>query len=114
MNQERKDFLSVTRVIPARLNSQESAWFLGFAPHDIPILTSAGLLKPLGHPLPNGVKYFSATTLAKLCEDTQWLSRATDATIKHWRNKNTDKGAQLPGSISATGEKQVSALATIT
>lgn len=91
MNPERKDFLSITGVIPARLDSKETAWFLGFNAHDIPILIQAGLLKPLGHPLPNGVKYFSTSTLARLRDDPQWLSRTTDAVTKHWRNKNTPK-----------------------
>lgn len=89
MNPQRKDFLSVTGVIPARLDSQESAWFLGFGLHDIPILVKAGLLKPLGHPPPNGVRYFSSSVLALFREDSQWLSRATDAIAKHWKSKNT-------------------------
>lgn len=91
MNQDRKDFLSVTGILPARLDSQETAWFLGFSAHDIPILVTAGHLKPLGHPPPNGVKYFASSTLAKLREEPQWLSRATDAIIKHWKNKNSRK-----------------------
>jgi hypothetical protein len=91
MNQDRKDFLSITKLVPARLDSQETAWFLGFATHDIPVLVRAGLLKPLGHPPPNGVKYFSSTILSKLRDDPQWLSRATDALTKCWKNKNALK-----------------------
>ena len=91
MNQDRKDFLNVTHVIPARLDSQETAWFLGFAAHDIPILIRVGLLKPLGHPPPNGMKYFSSTMLVQLRDDPHWLGRATDAIIKHWKVKNSVK-----------------------
>jgi hypothetical protein len=90
LNQDRKDFLSI-RVLPARLNSEEAAWLLGFATHDIPILVRAGLLKPLGHPPPNGVKYFATEHLSKHRSDTNWMSRATDAVIKHWQNKNVPK-----------------------
>lgn len=90
MNPDRKDFLSLRRF-PARLNSEEAAWLLGFAAHDIPILIQAGLLKPLGHPPPNGVKYFATEMLTKHSADTNWMSRATDAVIKHWKNKNTPK-----------------------
>ena len=43
MNQDRKDFLSVTGVIPARLDSQETAWFLGFAEHG-PHFEEAGIV----------------------------------------------------------------------
>lgn len=101
MNQERKDFLSVTKVVPARLDSQETAWFLGFAAHDIPILIRAGLLKPLGHPPPNAVKYFATETLTKLRSDTNWMSRATDAVMKHWQNKNSPKDKQAEPSSAA-------------
>jgi hypothetical protein len=38
---------------------------MGFTPHDIPTLVRAGLLKPLGRPTPNAVKYFAA--LFKIC-----------------------------------------------
>ena len=91
MNPQRKDFLGIASLIPARLNSQETAWFLGFSAHDIPILVLAGFLKPLGHPTPNAVKYFSSATLARLREDTQWLSRATDTISKYWKGKNSAK-----------------------
>lgn len=91
MNPDRKEFLLTTRVLPARLDSQEAAWFLGFAVHDIPILVNAHLLKPLGHPPPKGVRYFAAAYLLELREDTTWLSRATDAISKHWRKNNAPK-----------------------
>ena len=83
MNHDRMDFLISARTPPARLNVQETAWYLGFAEHEISILVSAGLLKPLGHPPTNGIKYFAARLLADLREDTQWLSRASDAIVRH-------------------------------
>jgi hypothetical protein len=86
MNQERRDFLSLTNL-PARLDAQEAAWYLGFMSHDIPVLVPAGLLKPLVRS-PNAVKYFATTALARLREDTNWLSRASEAITKHWRMKN--------------------------
>jgi hypothetical protein len=88
VNSERKDFLTVVRAAPARLDAQETAWCLGFAPHDIPVLVSAGLLKPLGRPPSNGVKYFATVTLAKLRDDAQWLARASDVIVQHWQSKN--------------------------
>jgi hypothetical protein len=56
MNSERQGFLTLSGLPPARLDSREAAWYLGFAPHDIPILVNAGLLKPLGHPPANSVE----------------------------------------------------------
>jgi hypothetical protein len=73
---------------PARLNIEETAWFLGFAPHDIPMLVAEGLLKPLGHPPANGSKYFATATLQELRQDLRWLTRATDAIVNHWKRKN--------------------------
>ncbi len=87
MNNERKDFLNLA-TLPARLNSEEAAYFLGFKPHDIPLLMKAGLLKPLGRPMPNGDKYFATVTLTELQQDVQWLSRATSAVCQHWKEKN--------------------------
>lgn len=56
-----------------------------------PVLVSAGLLKPLGHPLPSGTKFFATATLEKLRGDINWLSRATDAIARHWQTKNSRK-----------------------
>jgi hypothetical protein len=90
LNTERKDFLSV-RTPPARVIAEEAAWYLGFAPHDIPVLVSAGLLKPLGHPLASGTKFFATATLQKRRDDINWLSCATDAIVHHWQAKNARK-----------------------
>jgi hypothetical protein len=87
MNSDRKEFLLLMRVPPARLDVQETAWYLGFSPHDVPVLVRAGLLKPLVRS-PQAVKYFAAVTLAKLREDPQWLARASEAITKHWQTKN--------------------------
>jgi hypothetical protein len=90
VNNERKDLLSLT-TLPARLNCEEAANFLGFQPHDIPILISRGLLKPLGRPAHNGPKYFLTATLEDLRRDEKWFARASDAIVQYWRGKNSRK-----------------------
>jgi len=80
------------RITPARVVAEEAAWYLGFSPHDIPVLVSAGLLKPLGHPPSSGTKFFAAATLQKLRDDLNWLARASDAIVRHWQVKNARKG----------------------
>jgi hypothetical protein len=90
MNDERKDLLNFT-TLPARLNGEEAASFLGFKPHDIPVLLKAGLLKPLGKPLPNGDKYFATVVLNELRQDVSWLSKATMVVSQHWKAKNAGK-----------------------
>jgi hypothetical protein len=95
MNPERKEFLSVLRMPPARVLAEEAAWYLGFMPHDIPVLVSAGLLKPLGHPPASGTKFFATAILLKLRDDVSWLARASDAIVRHWQVKNARKSKAL-------------------
>jgi hypothetical protein len=90
MQQEKQQFLNL-KTPPARLSAEEAAWFLGFSPHEIPILMSDGLLKPLGHPPINGQKWFAAAVLDELRRDTKWLARASDTIVEYWRLKNERK-----------------------
>jgi len=108
VNNERKDLLNLA-TLPARLNMEEAAYFLGFKPHDIPLLIKAGLLKPLGRPVPNGDKYFATATLSELRQDVQWLSRCTAVVSRHWHDKNARKSSNArnghaPFNGAAVGE----------
>lgn len=76
------------RRLPARLNTSETALVLGFQEHDIAQLVAAKLLAPLGKPAPNAPKYFAAIEVAARAEDREWLSAATKALAKYWRQKN--------------------------
>ena len=90
MNQEKKEFLSLVTP-PARLGINETAWLMGFGEHDIPVLVSSGLLKPLGHPTASGSKYFATVELQSLRIDARWLAKASDAIVGHWRKKNSGR-----------------------
>jgi len=79
------------KVVPARLDATQTAWFLGFDPHEVPIMIAAGLLKPLGHPARNSTKYFATETLDRLRRDEKWLARASDAISDYWRKRNARK-----------------------
>jgi hypothetical protein len=85
--------------LPARLDVQQAALLLGFAEHDIPVLIKVRLLKPLGSPAPNGIKWFSAAELEALAQDRAWLDRATKAVQAHWKNRNREKSL---ASVSGT------------
>jgi hypothetical protein len=74
--------------LPGRLKAEEAAVILGFNPHDIPVLVAARLLKPLGSPAPNAVKYFASQDILALAGNTEWLHRATKATYSHWAGQN--------------------------
>jgi hypothetical protein len=90
MNNERKELLSLARL-PARMNTLETSVYLGFKPHDIPILVARGLLKPLGRPTPNSEKYFARSKLVEAENNEDWLSRATVVLSQHWQAKNARK-----------------------
>jgi hypothetical protein len=87
VNREKFEFMSLPRV-PGRMNVEEAAWYLGFSQTDISILVGVGLLKPLGKPAPNAIRYFARPDLDQLCADAKWLDRASAALGRHWRLRN--------------------------
>ena len=87
---QQTEFLS-WKVVPARLDATQAAWFLGFEPQEIPMLVAAGLLKPLGHPARNSTKFFATETLEQFRRDEKWLARASDAICDYWRVRNGRK-----------------------
>jgi hypothetical protein len=102
MNNE--DFLNL-KTYPARLYAEQAATYLGFKPHDIPVLIAAGLLKPLGGSCTaQTVKYFASAELEKLRVNTQWLSRATYAVRRHWERKNARRPKRHNGRGALTGQ----------
>jgi hypothetical protein len=88
--ERQNEFLS-QQVLPARLNVFQTAWLLGFKPHDIPVLAGAGLLKPLGNPARNCIKHYAAETLQQFRRDEKWLARASDVIANYWRERNARK-----------------------
>lgn len=93
MKQERKEFLNLANP-PGRLSITETAWFLGFTEHDVSLLVSAGLLKPLGHPPASGSKYFATIEMQALRNDARWLAKASDATVNYWKKKNAGRARE--------------------
>lgn len=63
--------------LPARLDVVATAKLLGFTEHEIPILTAAGKMCPLGDPAPNAPKWFAAVEIVRLASDKEWLHKAT-------------------------------------
>jgi hypothetical protein len=58
MRDDQHRFLSLLGQLPARLTAEQVAWVLNCQAGDVPILVVARLLKPLGNPAHNSVKYF--------------------------------------------------------
>jgi hypothetical protein len=87
---EQAEFLS-WKIVPARLDAAQAAWFLGFEPQEISMLIAAGVLKPLGHPARNSTKFFATESLEHFRRDEKWLARASDAIASYWRERNARK-----------------------
>jgi hypothetical protein len=96
LNNDLKAILNLNRP-PGRLNTAQTAAYLGFKPHDIPVLAARGFLKPLGDPMPNSDKYYARATVLERLDDEEWLSLATAALSQHWQNKNLRKAKKLNG-----------------
>ena len=71
-----------------RLLAEQVARLLNCSTEDVSILVSAGKLRPLGRPRPNGVKSFGAVELVALLSDREWLDEATKTIGQFWRRKN--------------------------
>src|ERR1041384_2763748 len=68
-----------------RIDAERAAEILGFEEHAIPVLVSEGLLKALGKPVQNAIKYFAAVYIMALAQDADWLSKATQCLYDHWK-----------------------------
>ena len=97
MREEQHQFLRLLNQLPARLTAEQAAWVLNCQPHDVPILVSARLLKPLGNPPPNSVKFFAASELLDQVQDRAWLAKVTNALNQHWQKRNAAKKNWLTG-----------------
>ena len=96
MKEEQNQFLRLLGQLPARLTAEQTAWVLNCQPHDVPVLVAARLLKPLGNPPPNSVKYFAALEVLEQAKDRAWLAKVTNTLNQHWQKKNgAKKSSQL-------------------
>jgi len=82
-----RDILNLRRL-PAMLTVGQTAALLNCAEHEIPVLVSEGLLKPLGHPRPNAVKRFATVEVLDMAADPRTLGKACDVIFNHWRRRN--------------------------
>ena len=95
MKEEQHRFLSLLGQVPARLTAEQAAWVLNCQPHDVPILVAARLLKPLGNPPPNSVKFFAMLELLEQSKDRTWLAKVTNALNQHWQVRNAARKTRL-------------------
>jgi len=95
MNEQQNQFMRLLGQLPARLTAEQAAWVINCQPHDVPILVAARLLKPLGNPPANSVKFFAALEVLEQVKDRTWLAKVTNALNQHWQRKNSAKKNQV-------------------
>jgi len=67
------------RRLPAMLNTAQTA-----------VLIAAGLLKPLGNPPSNAVKYFGTVEVLEMAGESAALNKIRSTVYQYWRGKNAD------------------------
>ena len=104
MREDQHRFLALLGQVPARLTAEQVAWVLNCQAHDVPVLVAAKILKPLGNPPQNGVKFFATKEVLELTQDEKKLNRLTVAIYEHWHRRNAckrDKCQPEPGAALA-------------
>ncbi len=91
MKEEQHQFLRLLGQLPARLTAEQVAWVINCQPHDVPILVAARLLKPLGNPATNAVKFFATSKVLQSSKDKAWLVKVTNTVNRHWQMNNASK-----------------------
>jgi len=125
MRDDQHRFLVLLGQLPARLTAEQAAWVLNCQAHDVPILVASRLLKPLGNPPPNGIKFFGTADLLELTKDRAWLVKVTNAVNQYWQRQNarrkgrsaiTSQNGQEPGAamVAAAYPARATGSGTIT
>jgi len=91
MREDLNQFMRQLGQAPARLTAEQAAAVLNCQPSDVRILVAARLLKPLGNPPANSVKFFATVQLMELVKNPAWLAKITNALNQHWQTKNAAK-----------------------
>jgi hypothetical protein len=79
----------------------------------VPILVAVRLLKPLGNPPPNSIKFFAASELLEQVQDRTWLAKVTNALNQHWQKRNANK-KNRPANGSQNGQVSPAGLVVAT
>jgi hypothetical protein len=104
MKDEQQRFMNLLGQLPARLTAEQAAWVINCQPHDIPPLVSARLLKPLGNPPANGIKFFATADVLEATKDRNWLVRVSATIHQHWQHQNArkkDRAVVMPRTLTA-------------
>lgn len=88
------------RFLPACLDAEDAARFLGWPPYFMPLLARAGHLKPLGKPAQNARKWYATCELERLGRDPVWLDKAIRTVDRLVREDNGGKKHKAGAPVS--------------
>ena len=93
------------RFLPACLDADAAARYLGWPAYFMPLLARAGHLKPLGKPGQNARKWYATVELERVGRDPVWLDKAIRIVDRLVREANGGKKGKrlecpLPGDAS--------------
>src|ERR1035438_10853764 len=91
MRDDQHRFLMLLGQPPARLTAEQAAWVLNCQAYDVAILVMARLLKPLGSPAANSVKFFATADILELSKDRTWLAKLTNTIGQHRSEEHTSE-----------------------
>ncbi len=77
--------------LPACMDADAAARFLGWPAYFMPLLARAGHLKPLGKPGQNARKWYATVELERVGRDPVWLDKAIRIVDRLVREANGDK-----------------------
>ena len=98
MKEAQHQFLALVGQPPARLTLEQVAWALGCQPHDIPLLIAARLIRPLGNPAHNAIKFFATAEILEQAKDRSWLAKVTNTVNQAWQKKNAKQKCRCASS----------------
>jgi hypothetical protein len=104
MRDDQQRFLMLLGELPGRLTAEQTAWVLNCQLHDIPTLMATKLLKPLGNPAANSIKYFATVDVLEHAKDRGWLARMTQTIYRHRQDQNA-KARRSESESAGHGQK---------
>ena len=86
-----------SQLLPGRVPTEIAAKILGFRSEDMPELVRRKIVRPLGRPPKTAPKYYSTSLLLELARSPAQLSKASDAIVAFWAQKNRSRKRRFTG-----------------
>ena len=93
--------------LPACVDAETAARYLGWPPYFMALLARAGHLKPLGRPAQNGRKWYAMVELERVGRDAAWLDKAVRIVEKSVQDYGRKKRGKAPESDRAPLERDL-------